>query len=72
MRPKIWLGLASSTRFKVTLDDDGCRKLTAAAAPTLNVFQSMAARCVLWLMFMVAPDCAIFPVPATICPPVGN
>ena len=48
MRPKIWLGLLSSTRFNVTLLLLGWLKLTCAEAPTLKLCQSMAARWLLW------------------------
>ena len=72
MRPKIWLGLASSTRFKVTLLAEGWLKLTCACAPTLKVCQSIAARDVLCVMFITAALWTIVTVLATTCPPVGN
>jgi hypothetical protein len=54
MRPKIWLGLLSSTRFSVTLPDEGCTNVTCACDPRLKLCQSMAARLLLWLMVMRA------------------
>ena len=72
MRPKIWLGCASSTRFKVTALAEGWAKLTLALAPRLNVCQSMAPRAVLCWMFIAAPFCVTTTWPPTTFAPAGN
>ena len=54
MRPKIWLGLGSSTRLSIAALLEGWMKLTRAALPTLKVCQSMAARLLLWVTVSVA------------------
>ena len=74
--PKIWLGLVSSTRLSVAELLLGWLKLTCAALPRLNVFQSMAARCELWSILSTAlPGTVpglITAAPAVTTPPVGN
>ena len=70
--PKIWLGLESSTRLSVTLLALGWLKLTRAWLPILKVFQSRAARLLVWLMVSVAALCEIAAWPATTWPPVGS
>ncbi len=72
MRPKIWLGLLSSTRLSVTLLLLGWLKLTCAADPTLKLCQSMAARWLLWLTFSTVALWLMTACPATTCPPEGN
>ncbi len=72
MRPKIWLGCASSTRFSVTLALLGCLKFTCALAPRLKLCQSMAARWLLWVTSKRAPLLPMTAWPATTWPPWGK
>ena len=73
MRPKIWLGLLSSTRLSVALELEGCTKFTLAALPRLKVFQLSTAEALLWFTLSVAvPVCAVVAWPATTWPPVGS
>ncbi|VVE90821.1 hypothetical protein PBR20603_04812 [Pandoraea bronchicola] len=70
--PYIWLGLLSSTRFRMAAFAEGCWKLTVAALPTLNVCQLTTAFCEVCVTFMVLPFVLIVACPAATCPPVGN
>ena len=74
--PKIWLGLASRTRFKVAACALGWLKLTVPVEPTLKVPQLMTARCELWSMFstgaVAVPALPIWAMPAATCPWVGS
>ena len=76
MRPKIWLGLASFTRFSVADWALGWLKRTCALAPTLKLPQSTTARALLWLTTMLAAWAVLLwlmlAAPCTTCPPVGN
>ena len=72
MRPMIWLGSPPTTRLSVTEDADGWLKLTRASLPTLKLFQSIAARLLLWLMLRVLPVALMLALPPTTLPPLGN
>ena len=70
--PKIWLGLASSTRFSSALLALGWLMLTCACAPTLKLCQLIAAFWLDWLMLITAPACLTLAWPALSWPPLGN
>ena len=72
MRPMIWLGSPPTTRLSVTDDAEGWLKLTRASLPTLKLFQSIAARLLLWLMLSVLPVALMLALPPTTLPPLGN
>ena len=76
MRPKIWLGLLSLTRFRVTACALGCTKLILAALPKLKLSQLMTARWLLWLTVMAAAWAVavwvMVALPRATLPPVGN
>ena len=76
MRPNIWLGLLSFTRFSMTACTLGCTKLILAALPRLKVLQLTTALWLVWLT-VIAAACAVavwvrVAVPRTTTPPVGN
>ena len=64
MRPKIWLGLLSATRFKVADWAFGCWKCTCAWLPTLKLCQSTTARWLVWLTVRVLPFWLMLACPA--------
>ncbi len=72
MRPMIWLGSPPTTRLSVTEDADGWLNWTRASLPTLKLFQSIAARLLLWLMLSVLPVALMLAAPPTTLPPLGN
>ncbi len=72
MRPKIWLGCMSITRFKVDDCALGCWKLTVAFCPTLKLLQSTMARWLVWFTFSVLPDWLMLAWPVLTTPPVGS
>ena len=68
----IWLGLLSSTRFKVTAAALGWLKFTCAPEPTLKLFQSMAARWLLCCTVKLLPLLVMAALPPTTLPPWGS
>jgi hypothetical protein len=49
-------GSGPTTRFSATELEDGCWKTTDSLAPMLKLCQLSAARLVVWLMSVCAPD----------------
>jgi hypothetical protein len=72
MRPMIWLASPPTTRLSVTEEADGWTKLTLASEPTLKLFQSMAARLLLWFTVSVLLLLLIDALPPTSLPPAGR
>ena len=72
IRPKIWLGWVSMTRFSVADWALGCWKLTVASLPMLKLVQSTTALWLVWLMLSVLADWLMLAWPAATWPPLGS
>ncbi len=70
-RPRMWLGAASSTRFRATDSRPGCRKRTTSSAPTSKLSQSITTLEPPWRIVVTAPCVSIRASPRLTLPPSG-